>query len=239
MALFAHCASQTVNAVKVPWERKPRALETADKLASALALDMTRTGRRRCELIRPRDEGAHPDAVREAVSGEAADRIASMKKQPMAEAAEQLLAGTGWLPPLMRTAPVAEASGGSVEDIGATEASEGFPGSRRVNRRGRGRIARPRPVSDIARECSGAPDRRGRRPDRTTAGHETMKTDAKQRATLTCMETAHAETARHLPSSSGRLKRAERMTTSSRVKARQFGRASATWSRADERDVQG
>ena len=25
MALFAHCASQTVNAVKVPWERKPRA----------------------------------------------------------------------------------------------------------------------------------------------------------------------------------------------------------------------
>ena len=55
------------------------------------------------------------------------DRIASMKKQPMAEAAEQLLAGTGWLPPLMRTAPVAEASGGSVEDIGATEASEGFP----------------------------------------------------------------------------------------------------------------
>jgi ParB family chromosome partitioning protein len=26
-----------------------------------------------------------------------------MKKQPMAEAAEQLLAGTGWLPPLLRT----------------------------------------------------------------------------------------------------------------------------------------
>jgi ParB family chromosome partitioning protein len=41
MALFAHCASQTVNAVKLPWERKPRVLETADKLASALALDMT------------------------------------------------------------------------------------------------------------------------------------------------------------------------------------------------------
>ena len=26
-----------------------------------------------------------------------------MKKQEMAEAAEQLLAGTGWLPPLLRT----------------------------------------------------------------------------------------------------------------------------------------
>jgi ParB family chromosome partitioning protein len=67
------------------------------------------------------------DAVREAVSDEAADRIASLKKQPMAEAAEQLLAGTGWLPPLMRTAPAAEAEGASVEDIGAPEGGEGFP----------------------------------------------------------------------------------------------------------------
>jgi ParB family chromosome partitioning protein len=50
-----------------------------------------------------------------------------MKKQPMAEAAEQLLAGTGWLPTLLRTAPPPETAGGSVEDIGATEESEGFP----------------------------------------------------------------------------------------------------------------
>ena len=42
-------------------------------------------------------------AVREGVSHEAADRMADMKKQEMAEAAEQLLAGTGWLPALMRT----------------------------------------------------------------------------------------------------------------------------------------
>ena len=66
-----------------------------------------------------------------------------------------------------------------------------------------------------------------------------MKTDAKQRATLTRMETAHAETARHLAVIERQIEaRAEHMTTSSRVKARQFGRASATWSRADERDVQ-
>ena len=31
------------------------------------------------------------------------------------------------LPPLMRTASVAEAEGGPVDDIGATERSEGFP----------------------------------------------------------------------------------------------------------------
>ena len=41
--------------------------------------------------------------VREAVSDEMAGRMAQMKKQDMAEAAEQLLAATGWLPALMRT----------------------------------------------------------------------------------------------------------------------------------------
>ena len=40
---------------------------------------------------------------RKAVSDEAAERIATMKKQAMAETAEQLLAETGWLPPLLRT----------------------------------------------------------------------------------------------------------------------------------------
>ena len=44
-----------------------------------------------------------------------------MKKQPMAEAAEQLLAGTGWLPSVLRTAqpeaePVEADAGAEVED---------------------------------------------------------------------------------------------------------------------------
>ncbi|MBN8930413.1 MAG: ParB/RepB/Spo0J family partition protein, partial [Rhizobium pusense] len=41
MALFAHCASLTVNALKLPWEHKRHAHATADKLATALALDMS------------------------------------------------------------------------------------------------------------------------------------------------------------------------------------------------------
>jgi hypothetical protein len=66
-----------------------------------------------------------------------------------------------------------------------------------------------------------------------------MKTSAEQRAILTRMEAAHAETERHLAVIERQIAaRAERMTTSSRVKARQFGRTSATWSRADERDFQ-
>lgn len=66
-----------------------------------------------------------------------------------------------------------------------------------------------------------------------------MKIDAEQRAMLARMEATHAETERHLAVIERQIDaRAERITTSSRVKARQSGRASATWSRADERDFQ-
>jgi len=104
MALFAHCAALTVNAVKLPTERRPRAMVTADRLAEAVTLDMTAHWRptARCyfgRVTKPRIL----DAVREAVSIEAAERMADMKKPDMAEAAEQLVVATGWLPALMRT----------------------------------------------------------------------------------------------------------------------------------------
>ncbi|ESY01390.1 ParB/Srx family N-terminal domain-containing protein [Mesorhizobium sp. LNJC405B00] len=104
MALFAHCASLTVNAVKQPWERKPRAHETANRLATAVNLDMTAHWRPTVRTYLGRITKAHIlDAVREAASEEAAERLSDLKKQPMAEAAEQLLAGTGWLPAVLRT----------------------------------------------------------------------------------------------------------------------------------------
>jgi ParB family chromosome partitioning protein len=104
MALFAHCASLTVNAVRQPWERKPRAHETADRLATAVALDMTAHWTPTVRTYLGRVTKAHIlGAVCEAVSEEAVDRLSALKKQPMAEAAEQLLAGTGWLPAVLRT----------------------------------------------------------------------------------------------------------------------------------------
>jgi ParB family chromosome partitioning protein len=105
MALFAHCASQTVNAVKQPWEHnKRRAHETVDKLAAAVALDMTAHWTPTVRAFLGRVTKAQIlAAVREALGDEAAQRIAGKKKQEMAEAAKQLLAGTGWLPPLLRT----------------------------------------------------------------------------------------------------------------------------------------
>ncbi|MFC3321364.1 ParB/RepB/Spo0J family partition protein [Mesorhizobium cantuariense] len=104
MALFAHCASLTVNAVKQPWERKPRAHETADRLAAALGLDMTAHWTPTVRTYLGRITKANIlAAVSEAASDEAAERLVALKKHPMAEAAEQLLAETGWLPVLLRT----------------------------------------------------------------------------------------------------------------------------------------
>ena len=106
MALLAHCASLTINAVKLPWEtNKRRAHETADKLATAVTLDMTAHWTPTVRSYFGRITKAHiVAAVREALGDEAAERIADKKKVEMAEAAEQLLAGTGWLPPVLRTA---------------------------------------------------------------------------------------------------------------------------------------
>lgn len=105
MALLAHCASITVNAVKLPWEQnKRRAHETADKLAAGVTLDMTAHWTPTVRTYLSRVTKAHIlAAVREALGDEAAERIADKKKVEMAEAAEQLLAGTGWLPPVLRT----------------------------------------------------------------------------------------------------------------------------------------
>ena len=122
MALLAHCASRTVNALRLPWDRKPRSLQTADRLATALALDVAQDWTPTVDSYLGRVTKAHiAAAVVEGVSDEAAARIADMKKPDMAQAAEQLLAGTGWLPTVLRTAqPEAEAVeadvGAEVED---------------------------------------------------------------------------------------------------------------------------
>lgn len=105
IALLAHCASRTVNALRLPWDRKPRSLQTADRLATALALDVAKDWTPTVDSYLGRVTKAHiTAAVAEGVSEEAAARIADMKKPDMAQSAEQLLAGTGWLPATLRTA---------------------------------------------------------------------------------------------------------------------------------------
>ncbi|WP_082675486.1 ParB/RepB/Spo0J family partition protein [Aureimonas ureilytica] len=118
MALLAHCAALTVNAVRIPWEQKPNARATAEKLASAVTLDMTAHWTPTVQSYLGRVTKAHIlNAVREGVGDEAAERIAGLKKTEMAQVAEQLLAGTGWLPSVQRTArPV---SGGTESEAEA------------------------------------------------------------------------------------------------------------------------
>jgi len=104
-SLLAHCVSLTVNAVKVPWERSTMRVEAADALAQAVDLDMTAYWSATARSYFGRVTKAHiAGAVSEAVSAEAAERIIPMKKDAMAEAAEQLVAGARWLPAVLRTA---------------------------------------------------------------------------------------------------------------------------------------
>ncbi len=104
VALLAHCASRTVNALRVPWDRKPRTLQTADRLATALTLDVVKDWTPTVDSYLGRVTKAHIlEAVTEGVSEDAARRIADMKKPDMAQEAEQLLAGTEWLPAVLRT----------------------------------------------------------------------------------------------------------------------------------------
>src|SRR5258705_13557938 len=77
MALFAHCVALTVNAVKLPMDRRPRAMATADRLAEAVSLDMTAHWRPTARTYFGRVTKPHIlAAIREAVSEEAADRMA-------------------------------------------------------------------------------------------------------------------------------------------------------------------
>lgn len=66
-----------------------------------------------------------------------------------------------------------------------------------------------------------------------------MRPYAEQRAMFARMERARAETERHLAIIENQIAaRAERMTVTSRVKSRQCGRSTSTWTRSDERTFQ-
>ncbi len=107
MALLAHCASLTVNAVKQPGQFSRRQA-AANKLAAAVGLDMAAHwsptpqsffGR----ITKPQILGA----IAEATGKNPGQRISDMKKPAMAEAAASLVQGTGWLPLPLRMAEAA------------------------------------------------------------------------------------------------------------------------------------
>jgi ParB family chromosome partitioning protein len=103
--LFAHCVSLSVNAVHESYNRRPRALAHADRIAQAVDLDMAAAGWTPTvgNYLGRVTKARILAAVREAKGARAGDRIEHLKKAEMAEQAETLLAGSGWLPEPLRT----------------------------------------------------------------------------------------------------------------------------------------
>jgi len=110
-ALFAHCASLSINAVHEPWNRSPRRLAHADMLARAVRLDMAGAGWSPTvdNYLGRVPKARILEAVREAKGEASAQLIDHLKKAEMAKEAERLLAGTRWLPEPLRTPEIGAA----------------------------------------------------------------------------------------------------------------------------------
>jgi ParB family chromosome partitioning protein len=104
-ALFAHCVSLTVNAVRESWNPRPKALAHADRMAEILSLDLATAGWTPTvdNYLGRVTKGRILEAVREARGEASAQLIDHLKKPEMAAQAEDLLAGSGWLPEPLRT----------------------------------------------------------------------------------------------------------------------------------------
>ena len=124
-ALFAHCASLTVNAMHEPWNRSPRRLAHADTLARAVNLDMAAAGWSPTvdNYLGRVPKARILEAVREAKGEASAQLIDHLKKPEMAKEAERLLGGAGWLPEPLRTP---DARSAEVEGEAGTETLPAF-----------------------------------------------------------------------------------------------------------------
>ncbi|MBY5406547.1 ParB/RepB/Spo0J family partition protein [Rhizobium leguminosarum] len=135
-ALFAHCASLSVNAVIEPWNKRARAIAHAEQLARSIGFDMVEAGwvPTADNYLGRVTKARILQAVREAKGDQAAELIGHLKKTDMAREAERLIAGCGWLPePLRMTveedtiesdAVADEASVGSDEPGNISEAQD-------------------------------------------------------------------------------------------------------------------
>jgi ParB family chromosome partitioning protein len=103
-ALFAHCVGLTINATCQPYDRRPKAIAHAGRLAEAVQLDMAAAGWRPtvAGYLGRVTKARILEAVREAKGERAGQLIEDLKKADMAREAERLLEGTGWLPEPLR-----------------------------------------------------------------------------------------------------------------------------------------
>lgn len=104
-ALFAHCVACSANAAFEVYNRRPRALAHADRLAEAVDLDMAAAGWSATVdgFLGRVTKARIVQAVAEAKGERTAEGIAHLKKGDMAARAAVLLDGSGWLPEPLRT----------------------------------------------------------------------------------------------------------------------------------------
>ena len=117
MALFAHCASLSVNAVHEAWNRSEGRAAHANQLARSLSLDLVAAGWAPTvdNYLGRVTKARILEAVREAKGEGSVQLIEHLKKPDMAKEAERLLAGCGWLPEPLRP-PEADAGSQPVAD---------------------------------------------------------------------------------------------------------------------------
>jgi len=106
LALFAHCASMSLNATIQQWNRRTRENQHAVQLAQTIGFGMIGAGwTPTVDNYLGRVTKAHIlQAVREAKGDQSAQLIDHLKKQDMAREAARLLDGSGWLPEVLRYA---------------------------------------------------------------------------------------------------------------------------------------
>ena len=129
-ALFAHCASLSLNAVIEPWNKRPGAIAHADALAATLGFDMVEAGWSPTvdNYLGRVTKARIVQAVREGRGEDSAQLIDHMKKDLMAREAARLLEGSNWLPEPLRLDgddTVADAGESVTDDVADEAARDG------------------------------------------------------------------------------------------------------------------
>ena len=102
-----------------PYNRRPKAIGHADKIATSVSLDLATAGWTPTidNYLGRVPKARILEAVREAKGQKAADRLGHLKKGDMATEAQGLLSGTGWLPEPLRTPGTYQPATASEETI--------------------------------------------------------------------------------------------------------------------------
>lgn len=123
--LLAYAAARSVNALQLGHYERRKQRAHADRLAQALAFDMTQWFEATADSYFGRvSKTGIEQAITEAKGADFAAGVSGMKKADAAAYAERQLAGTGWLPALVRIAPTAEQLREQMADAGGTDPDE-------------------------------------------------------------------------------------------------------------------